>query len=78
MSGKGLHGVMVKSAQDDGVDVTADDAGEIRNAFAGAEADFRPGQKDTGPAQLGHGGLETDSRSERRLFEHQAQDLAQQ
>src|SRR5262249_55873019 len=68
--------LLLENAQDDGVDIATDDAREIGNALARAEADFAALEKQARAARLRHGRLKTDARAQRRLLENQRHDLA--
>ena len=69
---------MLEGAQHDGIDVLAEDAGEVGHALALAQADLAAAQEDAGAAELGHGRLEADARAQRRLLEDHAEDAARQ
>ena len=54
-----------------GVDVLADDAGEVGDALADAQADVLAAQEDRVAAELGDRRLEADAGAQRRLLEEQ-------
>ena len=62
--------LMAIGADDDHVGVLAQDAGEIGDALAAAEAGV-VAQKHRTAAEMGHARLEAHPRAQRRLLEHQ-------
>ena len=60
------------------IEVLAEDAGEIDDALADAQADVIAPEEDGIPAQAGDGRLEADPGPERGLLEDQAQGPARQ
>ena len=69
--------LMAIGADHDDVGIFAQDAGEIGDALAAAEAGL-VAQEDRAAAEMGHAGLETDPRAQRGFLEDQGHDPARQ
>ncbi len=72
-----VDGFVEERPDDDHVDILAEDAAEIGQAFAGAEADV-VSQEQAAAAEVDHAGFEADARPQRRLFEQQGHHAAGQ
>jgi len=73
----GDGGVLERSQHEDVAKLT-EIARDIGEAFAGAQADVVLREEDAAAAEMCHGGLEADARSQGRLFEEQAKDFARE
>ena len=67
---------MFLGAENDAVDHRAEDAGNVRNRFALAEADVLLFEEHRAAAEVRHPGFETDAGAERHFFENEAQHFA--
>src|SRR5258708_30152911 len=69
---------MAENAQGDHVHIFAQGASEGGNALALTDGAVGGAEEDAAAAELGHAGLETDARSQRRFLEDHAENAAGQ
>ena len=67
---------LAEGADGHDVDVAVEDPGDILDGFAFAEADLLGSEVDGLATEVTHGNLETDTGTERRLFEEEREFLA--